>query len=386
MKRIVVLGATGSVGISTLDIVARSPDQFQVVGLTANSNVDLLESQVRCFHPKIVAVRDSSAAREMRRRLDGSGCEVVEGVEGLIQAATYPDVDLVVSAMVGGIGLLPTHAALQAGIDVALANKEVLVIAGELMIREARGKARIIPIDSEHSAIFQCLNGEHPATVRRLILTASGGPFWNLATEFFETITPAEALKHPNWEMGKKITIDSATLMNKGLEVIEAHWLFRLDIEKIHVLIHPQSVVHSMVEFVDGSVMAQMGIPDMRIPISYALSYPERLPNDLPSLDLVRIGRLEFSSPDTEKFPCLPQAFEALRQGGTMPAVLNGANEVAVEAFLQERIGFTDIPRVVEAMMAQHKVVQTPSLNDLLEADAWVRREGARWVKRLAHY
>ncbi|MBI3016076.1 MAG: 1-deoxy-D-xylulose-5-phosphate reductoisomerase [Candidatus Tectomicrobia bacterium] len=385
MKRIAILGSTGSVGISTLDIVARSPDRFQVVGLTANTNVDLLESQARCFHPKIVAVRESSAAREMRRRLDGSGCEVGEGVEGLIRVATRPDVDLVVSAMVGGIGLLPTYAALQAGIDVALANKEVLVIAGELMTREARGKARIIPIDSEHSAIFQCLNGEHSGTVRRLILTASGGPFWNLQTESFETITPAEALKHPNWEMGKKITIDSATLMNKGLEVIEAHWLFGLEIEKIHVLIHPQSVVHSMVEFVDGSVMAQMGIPDMRIPISYALSYPDRLPNDLPPLDLVQIGRLEFYSPDTEKFPCLAQAFEALRQGGTMPAVLNGANEVAVEAFLQERIGFTDIPRLVEGTMAQHRIIRSPSLNDLLEADAWVRREGARWVKRLAH-
>lgn len=384
VKRIVVLGSTGSVGVSTLDIAARNPDSFRVLGLCANRSVDLLESQVRRFGVRVAAVSDVRAARELRRRLNGSGCEVCTGPEGLVRVATHPDAELVVSAMVGGAGLLPTYSALQAGIDVALANKEVLVMAGEAMTREARGKVRIIPVDSEHSAIFQCLNGERPAAVRRLILTASGGPFRERAAETFESITPEEALKHPNWEMGRKITIDSATLMNKGLEVIEARWLFGLEREKIHVLIHPQSVVHSMVEFVDGSVIAQMGIPDMRIPISYALNYPERLPNDLPSLDLAGIGSLDFRSPDTKKFPCLELAFEALRCGGTMPAVLNGANEIAVEAFLQGRLRFTGIPRMVEGMMKRHKLVPSASLEEVLEADGWVRREGAARIERLA--
>jgi 1-deoxy-D-xylulose-5-phosphate reductoisomerase len=373
MQQITILGSTGSIGVQTLDVIRSNPDRYRAAYLTTNVNVDRLEQQVREFAPDAVVVSDPRQAEEARRRF-GDRVEVLDGPEALESVARDPSVDIVMSALVGFAGLHPTIAAARAGKRVALANKETMVVAGELINRIRREHdATIIPVDSEHSAIHQCLVGEDPAAVERLVLTASGGPFRDLAADRFASITAAQALKHPNWSMGPKITIDSATLMNKGLEVIEARWLFELGAERIGVVVHPQSIIHSMVEFVDGSVKAQLGLPDMRLPIQYALAWPERLSNRYDRLDLARIGSLSFSRPDTDRFPALRLAYEALQRGGTAPAVLNAANEIAVAAFLAEEITFPQIPALIERSLAEASVVDDPSLEDILEADKRTR-------------
>lgn len=372
MKRLSILGSTGSIGVSTLDIVARFPERFEVVGLAAGGNIDLLMQQIERFRPKYVSVSEEDAALSLK----GMGCEVSHGVEGAIRIATAPESEMVVSAIVGAAGLVPTVAAIKAKKEIALANKETLVMAGELVMKEA-GEAgvKILPVDSEHSAIFQSIVGHNRDEIKRLILTASGGPFLSYPMERLTKVTPGDALNHPNWQMGKKVTIDSASLMNKGLEVIEARWLFDIPSERIDVHVHPQSIIHSMVEYIDGSVIAQMGIPDMRIPISYALSYPERLPIPLPSLNLFEIERLTFVRPDHERFPCLSLAYKALEAGGTMPAVLNAANEVAVDAFLNGKIGFLDIPRMIENVISSHSNAPASHVDDVLRADLWAREK-----------
>ncbi|MEJ2470360.1 MAG: 1-deoxy-D-xylulose-5-phosphate reductoisomerase [Desulfuromonadales bacterium] len=375
MKRLAILGSTGSIGVSTLDIVAQHPDRFRITALTAGRNLALLEEQVARFAPEVVAVPDGEDALQLRNRCGAGGPEILCGTAGMIQVAARADADMVVSAIVGAAGLEPTLAAIRAGRDVALANKETLVIAGELVMNElVASGGHLFPIDSEHSAIFQSLAGHRMADVRRLILTASGGPFRNRTPEELDHVTPDDALAHPNWSMGRKISIDSATMMNKGLEVIEAHWLFGLPVNKITVHIHPESIVHSMVEYIDGAVMAQLGIPDMKTPIAYALSYPERLPLELPPLDLCRLGTLHFSPPDTRNFPCLGLAYDVIEQGGTYPAVLNAANEVAVEAFLLGQVKFPDIPRAIAAVLARHDGMAATSVAQVLAADAWARQ------------
>lgn len=380
MKHLAILGSTGSIGVSTLEIVAAHPDRYRVVTLTAGSNLARLEEQVRRFRPLRVAVIDADGAQRLRESLGPDAPEIVAGVEGLITCATHPEADMVVSAIVGAAGLVPTMAAIEAGKDVALANKETLVTAGPLVMEAvARRGVHLYPVDSEHSAIFQSLEGHHKDDVRRLILTASGGPFRDRALADLEQVTPADALAHPNWSMGRKISIDSATMMNKGLEVIEARWLFDLPAERIAVHIHPQSIVHSMVEYVDGSVIAQLGIPDMKTPIAYALSYPERLPLDLPPLDLCSLGSLTFAEPDHDRFTCLALAYDVLRSGGTSPAVLNAANEVAVEAFLGGEIPFLQIPAVIRAALDRHRPQPLQHIDEALRADRW-GRETAREI------
>jgi 1-deoxy-D-xylulose-5-phosphate reductoisomerase len=376
VKQLAVLGSTGSIGVTTLDLVARFPDRFRAVALAAGRNVERLAAQMRQFQPRLVATADPDSATALRAAVPDFRGEILAGLEGIEQVATVPEADLVISALVGALGLGPTLRAIEAGKDVALANKEVLVVAGELVQAAARrAGVNVFPLDSEHNAIYQALHGHRRADVRRIILTASGGPFLRSPREALSAVTPAQALKHPTWKMGSKITIDSSTLMNKGLEVIEAHWLFGLPADQIDVVIHPQSIVHSMVEYVDGSVLAQLGIPDMSIPISYILAYPERLPlGHLPSLDLVQAGRLEFVAPDVERFPCLGLAYRALRAKGTAPAVLNAANEVLVDAFLNERIGYLDIPHIACQVLDRHTPVEGASLEALLAADAWARR------------
>ncbi len=384
MKTLSILGSTGSIGVNTLDVVRRFKDRFSVVGLAAGQNINLLRQQALEFRPKLVSVSKHTLAEELAPELKREGIRVVCGEEGLIEVAAHPEADLVLSALVGARGFLPTLRALSIGKDVALANKEALVVAGPIIAKEAaRSQARLLPVDSEHSAIWQCLEGAKKESVRKLILTASGGPFLRRDLNSFSSITMYEALEHPNWRMGKKITIDSATLMNKGLEMIEAHYLFDEPPEKLEVVIHPQSVVHSMVEFVDGSVIAQLGNADMRLPIQHALTYPERWENDLPSINLTSIRTLEFFEPDLEKFPCLQLAHEALRLGGSMTAVLNAANEIAVENFLMERIPFTSIPQIVESTMQKHVTKMNPSLDDILEADRWSREQAVSAVAHL---
>lgn len=381
-KGLAILGSTGSVGINTLDVVASHADKFEVMTLAAHSNLDMLEQQARRFHPRLAVLYDEDKAWELRKRLRGLEIEVDGGINGLCRAATYSGVNLVMSAVVGAVGLLPTIRAVESGIHVALANKETLVMAGELVIRRDQPAwGRIIPVDSEHNAIFQALHGHAREALRRLLLTASGGPFREWSLESMQHASVAHALKHPNWKMGRKITIDSATMMNKGLEVIEAHHLFQVPVEDVQVVVHPQSIIHSMVEFCDGSILAQLGIPDMRIPISYALGYPERLPNTLPSLDLFEVRTLNFYPPDFQRFPCLHLAFEAARTGGTMPAVLNAANEVAVQAFLDETIGFLDIPAVIETTMMQHIPIPLTDVKVALQADGWARECATAAVK-----
>lgn len=375
MKRLAILGSTGSIGVSTLEIVAEHPSRFQVVALTAGRNLALLEEQIARFRPRVVAVPDQENAQRLQARIGASGPRVLYGTEGLITCAADTPVDMVVSAIVGAAGLEPTLAAIEAGKDVALANKETLVIAGELvMAAVAKSGSRLFPVDSEHSAIFQSLEGHRKKDVRRLILTASGGPFRNWSLDDLQEVTPKDALAHPNWTMGRKITIDSATMMNKGLEVIEAHWLFNIPVDKIAVHIHPESIVHSMVEYVDGALIAQLGIPNMKTPIAYALTYPERLTLDLPALDLCRLGQLHFAVPDRKCFPCLGLAYDAILSGGTTPAVLNAANELAVEAFLQKRVRFLDIPRVISAVVGKHTNSAASSLEKILSVDAWSRK------------
>jgi 1-deoxy-D-xylulose-5-phosphate reductoisomerase len=375
MRRLAILGSTGSIGTSTLEVVAAHPDRFQVTALAARANLDLLEAQVRRHAPRLVSVATEAGARELRQRLGRTRTEVGWGAAGLLGAATDAGADMVVSAIVGGAGLLPTLGAIEAGKDVALANKESLVMAGHLVTREAaRRGVRILPVDSEHSAIFQCLGQGGAGQVRRIVLTASGGPFRTRPRATFVRITPEEALRHPNWTMGKKITIDSATLMNKGLEVIEAHWLFGLPVDRVDVIVHPQSVIHSLVEFVDGSMLAQLGVPDMRVPIQYALTYPERRPTPVPRLALEGLTGLTFEPVDRERFPCLDLAYEAAHAGGSSPTVLNAANEVAVHRFLHGRIGFDEIPTLIRKALDAHPTRAASTVEEILEVDREVRR------------
>lgn len=384
VKRISILGSTGSIGTSTLEVVSLFPDRFKVVGLTAGENIDKIESQIRRFKPSIVSLASEKAAKELRERCMNLNVEVLSGMEGLIRISTIPEADIIVSAIAGSAGLIPTFAAVKAGKTIALANKETMVMAGEIITQEADERGvELLPIDSEHSAIFQVMRGEKWEEVHKIILTASGGPFLKTSSEEKRKATVKDALRHPNWNMGTKITIDSATLMNKGLEVIEARWLFDVSINQIEVLIHPQSIIHSMVEFRDGSVMAQMGVPDMRIPIAYALSNTERLDLIMPRLDLAKIGMLTFEKPDLKRFPCLSYAYDAVREGGTMPAVLNSSNEAAVRAFLQKRIGFLDIEMVVRETIERHKVRHTKTIEDVLMADNWAREEAEKVVGKI---
>ena len=379
MKTITVLGATGSVGRRTLELLAEFPDEFRVAGLAARgSNLQVLKEQIRIHRPLAVALLDPVALEQLARDLPSPRPELLAGAEGLVTLASSVPADVLLSALVGGAGLLPTLAAIRAGRTVALANKETLVMAGALMTAAAREYgARLLPVDSEHSAIFQCLAGSTSREVRRLLLTASGGPFRGWSAGALEAVTVAQALRHPTWRMGAKITVDSATLMTKGLEVIEARWLFGMPLDRVDVVVHPQSIVHSLVEFIDGSVLAQLGMPDMGIPILYALSFPERLPCPAPALDLVEVGALTFEAPDPVAFPCLDLARQAGLAGGAAPVVLNAANEVAVAAFLEGRCGFMDIPRVIADSLDAHASARADDLEACLAVDADARR----WVE-----
>jgi 1-deoxy-D-xylulose-5-phosphate reductoisomerase len=385
MKRLSVLGSTGSIGCNVLNIAAMFPQELAVRVLAAKSNVALLARQIMQFHPDLAVVYDEKRARELRGLIPpGVNVEILYGEMGYHKAATFEAADMIVTALVGAAGLMPTLAAIEAGKTIALANKETLVMAGDLVMQQAAEKGvKILPIDSEHSAIFQCLQGERKEDVAKILLTASGGPFLKRPKEDFGGITPAEALKHPNWQMGPKITIDSATLMNKGLEVLEAKCLFGISRQMIEVIIHPQSVIHSMVAYRDGSVIAQLGIPDMKVAIAYALSYPQRLPLRQPLPKFDGSQTLTFEQPDLEKFSCLALAFRACEVGGTLPAVLNAANEVAVGAFLNQSIGFADIPIVVEQTMDKHHIIPSPELQNILEADRWAREQAEEEIERL---
>lgn len=377
MKHLALVGSTGSIGQNTLRVVEHFPDRFRIFALAANSSVERLVDQTAAFQPTVVAITDNSKIEEFRKRCREKGIpipEVVTGEQGLRQITSAREVDIVVSAAVGAAGLSPTYSAVAAGKTVALANKEAMVVGGELLRRTAKKTgASIIPVDSEHCALDQCLRSGRLNEVRRLILTASGGPFRETPVEDFPGISPEAALKHPVWKMGRRITIDSATLMNKGLEVIEARWLFDLPAEKIDIMVHPQSVVHSMVEFVDGSIVAQLGTADMRQPIQYALTYPERLPSPVAALDWTTIPRLDFIPPDRTKFPCISLAYLAMQTGGTAPAVLNAADEIAVQAFLDRKIAFSDIPKLIESTLGAHKTGAADSIESITEADAWAR-------------
>ena len=384
MKRVTILGATGSIGLRTLELVSSFPDEFTVAGLAARgSNVELVAELCQKYAPAAVALLDTDARDRLARLLPSPRPELLAGVEGLVTLAGQVDADVVVSALVGGVGLLPTMAAIDAGRTMALANKETLVMAGRLMTAAARARGvALLPVDSEHSAIFQCLVGHNRGDVHRILLTASGGPFREWAPARFDAITVEDALKHPTWKMGAKITIDSATLMNKGLEIIEARWLFDVGSDKVQVIVHPQSVVHSMVEYVDGCVIAQLGVADMGIPILYALTYPERRPTPAARLDLTRVGALTFFEPDPVKFPCLRLAREALEAGGAAPIALNAANELANAAFLDRRIRFVDIPQLIERAVEAEGAGAITSIEDCIEVDARTRRRVDDWLGR----
>ncbi len=376
MKNISLLGSTGSIGITALKVLEMHPDRFRVVALGAGKNVQRLAAQITQFHPFVAAVQDEETAQRLRDLLPANaGCKILWGLEGFTELATLDRIDMVISAIMGAAGLLPTLAAIRAGKDLALANKETMVMAGKLVMAETRRKGvSLLPIDSEHSAIFQSLQGHSSGDVKRIILTASGGPFLHFSSDQMALVTAENALQHPNWLMGPKITIDSATLMNKGLEAIEAKWLFNLHMDQIGILIHPQSIVHSMVEYRDGSTIAQLGIPDMTIPIAYALSYPHRLENDLSPLDLASLGTLTFEEPDLTRFQCLSLALKAAAAGGTMPAVLNAANEIAVSAFLSKKIGFLAIPDLIERALKKHTPLPGETIEQIMAADAEGRR------------
>jgi 1-deoxy-D-xylulose-5-phosphate reductoisomerase len=389
MKNICILGSTGSIGQNSLEVISNFPGKFRIAYLTTNTNIDLLRQQIHRFKPNAVAVLNESSASLLKQTIDGS-CRVFSGEEGLIELVGRNDVDVVINSLVGFAGLRPTIEALQRGKVIALANKETLVVAGEMITRLVKEhNATLIPIDSEHSAILQCLIGEQPDTVAKLILTASGGPFLHLEKKEFMNVTVAAALKHPNWKMGNKITIDSATMMNKGLEIIEAHWLFGLPAEKIDVLIHPQSIIHSMVEFVDGSVKAQLGVPDMKIPIQYALTYPDRFSSVYNRVNFAELGSMTFFKPDAVKFECLDLAYQALRRGGTAPVVLNAANEVAVELFLNNKIKFNEIPVLIGDAQRSVPWKQSPSIEEIFSTDAMTRiavREASSTLTEKGHY
>ena len=373
MKKVVLLGSTGSIGTSTLKVASDLPERIQLIGLAGGRNVPLLREQANAHLPQCISSGEECKTEELSKGLH-EGVEVVSGSSGLLRLATLPDADVVLIAIVGTAGLEPALAAIRAGKDIAVASKEILVMAGELVMKEAaKHQVRVLAVDSEHSAIFQCLEDKPAQTVRALWLTASGGPFRSFDKERFESITVDQALKHPSWVMGRKITIDSATMFNKGLEMIEARWLFNVGMDRVRVVVHPQSVVHSMVEFVDGSMIAQMSTPDMCLPIQYALTYPDRVPNDRVQTDLAAIGSLEFQSPDEDKFPALRLAREAGERCGTLPAVLNAANEVAVQAFCDQQLSFLGIPQLVSKVMEDHQVVDQPDLGQILHADQWAR-------------
>ena len=380
MKKISLLGSTGSIGANVLDVIERNPEKFQIFGMSAGNNVDLFAKQIRKFKPRVVALFDTKKIPTLKEQIADLDIEILSGEEGSIAVATLPEVDVVVSGIMGSAGLLPAIHALKSGKNLALANKETLVIAGELVLREAKKtNSQIIPIDSEHSAIFQVLNGEKKEQIKKIILTASGGPFRTFSFDQMETVTVKDALKHPNWDMGAKITIDSSTMMNKGLEYIEAKWLFGVN-TPVEIIVHAQSIIHSMIEFVDTSIIAQLGIPDMRVPIAYALTYPDRFECDLPSLDLTTMGNLTFEAPDFERFPCLRLAIDAMEIGKTMPAVLNAANEIAVQAFLEELIPYKDIAELIRMVMQNHNPSPLKELQDVLIADRWAREETTKLV------
>ena len=380
MRKISILGSTGSIGTQTLEVVEILKD-IKVMAITGNSNIKLLEEQARKFQPELVAVMDEANAEVLKEKLSDTKIRVVSGMDGLVEAATYEGVDTVVTSVVGNVGLKPTFEAIRAGKNIALANKETLVSAGQLVMDLAKKHdIKIYPVDSEHSAIFQSLQGNDGNKIERILLTASGGPFRGRKREELLDVTAADALKHPNWSMGNKITIDSATLMNKGLEVMEAKWLFGVDVDQIEVLVHPQSIVHSAVEYEDGAIVAQMGEPDMRVPIQYALTYPARVKNPFPRVDFAQRNNLTFDKPDMETFKCLSLAYRALKTGGTLPAVLNGANEIAVARFLKGDIKFLEIPELIEQTMDAYTVKYEYTLEDLLEADEWAKDYAAKVV------
>jgi 1-deoxy-D-xylulose-5-phosphate reductoisomerase len=376
MKRLSILGSTGSIGKSTLDVVARHKERFEVVALAEGHDVEEMARQIEAFRPKLVSVRDEAAIKKLKSLMGKHRPEIVSGIAGACLAASISDADMVVSAIVGAAGLKPTLSAINSGKQTALANKETMVVAGDMVSKLAIMKGvKILPIDSEHSAIFQSLEGHRHEDIKRIILTASGGPFLGKSREEIATATPMAALKHPRWSMGAKITIDSASLMNKGLEVIEARWLFGVTGDMIDVVVHPESIIHSMIEYRDGCVMAELGVPDMRAPIAYAISYPERVESGVETLDLTALGKLTFERPDLDKFPCLGLAYDALKEGGSMPAVLNAANEIAVAAFLEEKIFFGRIPEIISKTMNDHRVVEFSSADEIMEIDAWARKK-----------
>lgn len=375
MRKISILGSTGSIGTQTLDVIRnlKNAEDIKVCGLSTNQNIDLIEKQIYEFHPSKVAVMDEEKAFELKKRLRSS-VEVLAGIDGLIEIATMEEIDTVVTSVVGTIGLIPTFEAIRRKKNIALANKETLVTAGQIIMEEARkNDIKILPVDSEHSAIFQCLQGNKQNPVQRIILTASGGPFRNKLLKELKNVTVEDALKHPNWSMGAKITVDSSTMMNKGLEVIEAKWLFNIELSQIEVVVHPQSMIHSMVEFEDGSIIAQIGEPDMRVPIQYALTFPKRYRSNWPKVDFTKRNIFSFEQPDLSVFKCLQLAYDALAIGGSMPAVLNAANEIAVEKFLKKEIHFLDIPIMIEKAMEAHNTIMHPTLSDILDIDQWAR-------------
>ncbi|MCL6493971.1 MAG: 1-deoxy-D-xylulose-5-phosphate reductoisomerase [Ignavibacterium sp.] len=373
MKKVLILGSTGSIGVNALNVIRKFPDRFSVAGLTANSNISVLSEQIKEFKPQFVVIKDKSKAKELSEIVN-QNVEIISSENALVEAAQKYDYDILIGAIVGFAGLTPTIEAIKRGKRIALANKETLVVAGEIVTRlVAENGAEIIPVDSEHSAIYQCLVGENLNEVEKLILTASGGPFLNKEKSFFDNATVNEALNHPNWKMGSKITIDSATMMNKGLEVIEAHWLFGLPVEKIDVVIHPQSIIHSMVQFVDGSIKAQLGIPDMKLPIQYALTFPERLSNNFERTNLPLINNLTFFEPDFDKFECLKLAYLALQTGGTAPCILNAANEIAVDKFLKGFIRFSEIPKLINKALDKIENHSNPDIETIIECDKLTR-------------
>ncbi|MBD3180870.1 1-deoxy-D-xylulose-5-phosphate reductoisomerase [Candidatus Poribacteria bacterium] len=375
MKNICILGSTGSIGTQALQVVKFNKDHFKIVGLAARSNLELMEKQIRLFHPHLAALEDEGKAKILKEKVKDTRTKVLAGQQGILQLASMPESDMVLSSIVGIAGLLPTLEAVKAEKDIALANKESLVTAGSILTKSVKKHGvNLIPVDGEHNAVFQCLAADKKKeNLNKIILTASGGPFRNTDRKALHNVSPQQALKHPNWSMGKRITIDSATLMNKGFEVIEARWLFHVDVSKIHVVIHPESIVHSMVEFVDSSILAHLSVPDMRLQIQFAFTYPERMKSPVSYLDLIKTGQLNFQEADTDKFPCLKYAYQACETGGTMPTVLNGADEVAVDAFIKGKIGFMDIPAVIMETMSKHNLVSDPSLDDVIFADKWSR-------------
>ena len=381
VKNISILGSTGSIGTQTLDVI-REIGGINVCAVTANNNIELLEKQIREFKPDIAAVMDCEKAEMLKERTKDCKTDILSGMDGIIAAAVYDKSDTVLTSVVGNIGILPTFEAIKAGKDIALANKETLVSAGELIMNAVnKYGVKIYPVDSEHSAIFQCLQGNSENKIRRILLTASGGPFRGRNAEELKNVKASDALKHPNWNMGKKVTIDSASLMNKGLEVIEAKWLFGVEVEDIEVLVHPQSIVHSAVEYEDGAVIAQLGEPDMKVPIQYALTYPKRVKNSFPKIDFMKRNSLTFEKPDMDTFKCLSLAYRAVKEGGTMPTVMNGANETAVNAFLNDKIGFLDIADIIEKTMSAYTVKYNYTVDDLIDADSWAREFSASLIK-----